>query len=85
MPLRNPLVSDDAPATKARAVTPHDDNDLDAGCRALYIGTAGDIVLIPSEDTAAVTFPDCPAGILPVATKRVLATGTEADGIVALY
>lgn len=85
-PIRNPLVGADWPATKLRAVTPDDDNDLAGGaCRALYIGTAGDITLIASEDEDEVTLPDCPAGILPVATLRVLATGTDADGIVALY
>ena len=86
MEIRNPLVGPDWPATKLRAVTPADGTDLPGGiCRALFVGTAGDLVLIASEDEDAVLVPSVPAGILPVSTKRVLATGTTASGIVALY
>ncbi len=86
MGIRNPLVGPDWPATKLRAVTPHDENPLpDGACRALYVGTAGDVVLIAAEDENAVTLPSVPVGILPVSTKSVLATGTTASDIVALY
>lgn len=86
MGIRNPLVGPDWPATKLRAVTPADGTDLPDGiCRALFIGTAGDLVLLAAEDETAVLMPSVQAGILPVSTKRVLATGTTATGIVALY
>lgn len=86
MGIRNPLVGPDWPATKARAVTPNNSTDLPDGiCRALFIGTAGDLVLIAAEDDDAVLLPGVGAGVLPVSTKRVLASGTTASGIVALY
>ena len=86
MGIRNPLVGPDWPATKLRAVTPNDEDPLPDGvCRALYVGTTGDVVLIAEEDDAAVTLPNVPVGILPVSTKSVLATGTTASDIVALY
>lgn len=86
MGIRNPLVGPDWPATKLRAVTPADDTDLPGGtCRALFVGTSGDIVLTAAEDEDPVTVPSVPAGILPVSVKRVLATGTTASDIVALY
>ncbi len=88
MNLRNPLVGPDWPATRLRAVTPADGTDLPDGiCRALFVGTSGDIVMIAGEDEVGdtVTLPGVAAGILPVSTKRVLATGTTASGIIALY
>lgn len=71
------------PAEGAVAVGKSDTATI-GGCRALYIGTAGDVVV----DTAMqsnVTFKAVPAGtILPVAALRVKAATVAAD-IVALY
>lgn len=73
-------------ARKAVAVTPHDDNDLADVAKALYVGGAGDVSLIAADDSVAVVFAAVPAGtILPVQTKRVLDTNTDATSIVALY
>lgn len=73
-------------ARRAVAVTPHDDNDLASNAKALYVGGAGAVAVIAAGDTEAVTFAGVPAGtILPVQVKRVLDTGTDATGIVALY
>ena len=67
-------------------VTPDDGDDLDDGpCRALYVGSAGNLVI---HDFAGnqVTFAAVPAGtLLPVRARRVMATGTTADDIVAVY
>lgn len=75
------------PANEARAVTPHNTNDLPDGCRALYVGGAGDISLITAfGDGTAVVFVGVPAGtILPVRCRRVRATGTTATNLVALF
>jgi hypothetical protein len=82
----NPLNGPDWPAVQLRAVTPSDTVDLPAGpCRALYVGTTGDIAVIAKGDTAAVTLFSVPVGILPVSVTRVLVTGTTASAIVALY
>ena len=76
-----------SPAVKAHAVTPTDNTDLTWGpCRALYIGTAGNVAVVLDNDTAAVTFVGCYAGqILPVMAKYVQATNTTASNIIALY
>lgn len=75
-----------AQARGAVAVTPHDTNDLATYPKALWIGADGNIVVIPVEnaDNAPVTFA-VSQGVLPVQVRRVLATGTTATGIVALY
>jgi hypothetical protein len=74
-----------APATKAVAVTAAD-SDLAIPARALYVGGAGNISLILSEDSSAVTFSNVPAGtILPFQVKQVRSTNTTATLIVALY
>jgi hypothetical protein len=76
----------DSPAFDAAAVTPHDTNDLAFTARALYVGTGGDVVAILKGDAASVTFRNVPAGtVLPVAAKRVLATGTTAANMLALW
>jgi hypothetical protein len=76
----------ESPAFDAAAVTPHDTNDLAFTARGLYVGTGGDVVAILKADTASVTFKNVATGtILPVAAKRVLAAGTTAANIVALW
>lgn len=84
--ITDPNTGRDWPATQLRAVTPSNTVNLPSGaCRALHIGTAGDLTVIAKDDTAAVLIPDVPVGILPVSVLRVLDTGTTAEGIVALY
>lgn len=74
-----------APARRWLAVTPHDSNNLPAGCRGLVVGTAGDLSLVGSDGTA-ITFTTTDANtILPLGPIRVNSTGTTATGIVALY
>ena len=76
----------DAPAVETATVTPHNTNDLAVTCRALWIGTGGDVALMAAGDTIAVTLKNVANGtLLPVKTKRVLVTGTTAGDIVALY
>lgn len=56
-----------------------------ANCRAIYVGGAGDIVLVGSDDATA-TFTAVPAGvILPCGAKRVNLTGTTATLLLALF
>jgi hypothetical protein len=76
-----------SPARGAAAVTPHDTNDLTTYAKALYVGGAGDVKVIPVEnaDASPITFVDVPAGtILPVSVRRVYSTGTVATDIIAL-
>jgi hypothetical protein len=82
-----PVLSADqgAPARVWKAITPHDTTNLPGGCRAVYVGGAGNIAMVDCEDTA-VTFTGVLAGqILPCSPKRVNATLTTATLLVGLY
>ncbi len=73
---------------RAIAVTPSDANNLVNSVRGLYLGVAGNVVAIMSDDAAntSVTFTGLAAGVFhPLKVKRVLATGTTATGIVAVW
>lgn len=79
-------MSSNSPATAAFAVTPSDTDNIPQGpARALYVGVAGNITLRATRNGVAVLFPNVPVGIFPVNAVQVLATGTAATGIVALY
>jgi len=52
--------------------------------RAIYVGTPGNITLQHIDGTS-VLFTAVVAGILPVAVVRVMATGTTAANLIALY
>lgn len=77
------MAIDGGPATRAKPVTKSDTTTI-GGCRALYVGTTGDLVIDTAGDTN-VMFKAWPAGaILPLTVLRVKAATTAAD-IVALY
>lgn len=77
-----------SPARGFIAVTPavDDATDFTDGiCRALYVGTAGNVAAV-SADSDTVVFVAVNAGsVLPIQCRRVNATSTTADDIVALY
>jgi hypothetical protein len=74
-----------SPAEHARALTPNDAIDLEAAPRALYVGEAGDLAA-RMLGGGTVTLGNVPAGaLLPIRVTRVLATGTTAGRIVALW
>lgn len=75
----------DSPATNASTVTPHDSNELGNVTRALWVGGAGDVVVVTvGGDT--VTLVGVQAGtLLPIRVKIVKSTGTTATSMVALY
>ncbi len=70
----------------AAAVVKHDTNDFPNGpCQALYVGGAGDIVVV-FPDGRTCTFTAVAAGtLIPLTAKRVNSTGTTATNMVALY
>lgn len=77
------LMSD--PARRCAAVTPSDSTDL-GPVRGLYVGVTGNVAIMAKGNDAAVTWVGVPAGsVLPVRAQRVMATGTTATDIVALY
>lgn len=76
-----------SPASLAIAVTPNDSADLpNSICRSLWVGGAGNVALVSGRNHTSVTFTNVPAGsVLPCNALRVLATGTTATAIIALY
>ncbi|MFC5342726.1 hypothetical protein ACETK8_06215 [Brevundimonas staleyi] len=76
-----------APARRAEAVTPNDTTDLPNLAKALYVGVTGDVRVVPvaSPGGAAVTFVGHPVGYMPIQCARVMATGTTAGSLVALF
>jgi hypothetical protein len=76
------------PARRAAAVTPSDSADLAIYAKALWIGGAGSVAIIPvgNADGDSVVIAGCPAGaLLPIQVRRVLTTGTTATAISALF
>jgi hypothetical protein len=53
---------------------------------AVYVGSTGDVAVLPASGAAAVTFAAMPPGaMVPVMCRGVLATGTTAAQLVAVY
>lgn len=74
-------------AKNAYAVTPHDTNEIGTyEPKAIYVGTGGTIVMKLVGDTASTTWTNVPDGaLLPVRPSVILATGTTASDIIAIY
>jgi hypothetical protein len=75
-------------ARHAEAVSPSDTADLTKVTSALYVGVSGDLALILANDpdTAPVIFKGVAAGtLLQLQCRRVMATGTTATNILALW
>lgn len=68
----------------AVAITPSDD-DTFLKPVAVYVGTTGDVRIVPASGGAAVTFVGVPAGsMVPCLARAVYATGTDADDLVGV-
>lgn len=73
-----------SPSPSAAVVVPSDTADLPNLAR-IYVGGAGDLTVLLANDATAVTFTAADIGYHPLIVKRVLATGTTATSMVALY
>lgn len=82
-PFENRAVALSGPATDIVPVTPNDSLDLTETAVALYVETGGNlnIVTVKGQSRAVMVSGN---SILPVGTRRVLATGTTATGIHAM-
>jgi len=67
----------------AEAITPSDTVNLRRPSDAVYVGGAGNLVVI-LQDGTAITFAVVAGEILPVRAYRINATNTTATGLVAL-
>jgi hypothetical protein len=73
------------PANDAKAVTPSATAILDQTTRYVYVGASGSLNVVTAAGTT-VSFSAVPAGTtIPIRVNRVLATGTSATAIVALW
>lgn len=77
---------DTVPATGVAAVTPSDVALLPGGtCRSLYVGSGGDVAIVAADGSTA-TFTNILGGTyIVVMVQQVMATGTTASSIVAMY
>jgi hypothetical protein len=74
----------ESPYDNAAAITPNDSTDLSYATRAIYVGQQGTLT-VTMLGGGDVTF-NCGAHmLLPIRVTRVLATGTSADDLVALW
>jgi len=73
------------PWRKGVAVTPNDSNTLTPPSDAIYVGTAGNVV-VTGINGADYTLTGALAGaVYNISVTKVKATGTTASNIVALY
>ncbi len=76
----------ESPGRNFFVVTPHDSTDFTVSCRAVWVGTGGDVAVVGIGQTAAVTIKNVPAGtLLPFRLDRVNSTNTTASDIVGIY
>lgn len=81
---RSNVFASTAPADRAFAITPDDNNNFEVLPRAIYVGGSGDIrVTTYGGDT--ITFVGHPIGYFLVRCRRVHATGTTATNLVGIY
>ena len=72
------------PASSGFTITPSDVTNFTRTTRGIYVGGAGNVVVVWPDSTTT-TFPSVPAGvILPVRAIRVNSTSTTATNLVGL-
>lgn len=69
----------------AATVTPSDTTNMSRPANAIMVTAAGNVAM-NLQDGTSVTLPNLqPGTIYPFAANRILATGTTATGIIAVY
>lgn len=69
----------------AVAVTPSDSVNLTVDM-TIYVGTGGNVTVIPAGTATAVLYKNVPAGgVIPCKVRRINATGTDATDFVGHY
>jgi hypothetical protein len=80
----NPMPTTNGTALSAIDVVPHDVNEIPRTKR-IYVGVAGDVKALLSENTIPVVFKALPVGFHDISAKVIWATGTTATDILAIY
>ena len=81
----NGMTSITAPAQHATAITASDTGHFATTCRGIYVGGAGDVVVV-MKGGEVVTFAGVPAGTtLPLRATRVNSTSTTATSMVCVW
>jgi hypothetical protein len=82
-----PGSSDPSSARRAQVINLATDTVLTESCRALYLGTAGDVKVDLVDGGTAIPFPAHAAGYMMAQVKKIYSTanGTTATGVVALW
>ena len=84
-PFRQSTDSPISPSEDCFAILPSDSADLPRATKAIFIGQAGDVTLLPVRGTSEVTFRNLAAGsILDVRVRAVRVTGTTAADLIGL-
>lgn len=78
------------PGTRSAAIVPSDTADLpDVGPKGIYVGARGDVTMVgvgAPIGAAPDTWKDVAAGsLIPFRARRVMATGTTAANLLAIY
>lgn len=74
------------PCAQAYAVTPSDTVALPSLTRVVWVGSSGDVAFQPAGSVDPVTLRSVLAGTqLPICASLILATGTTAGDIIALW
>ena len=73
-------------ARNGEPVTPSDTVDVPTYYKAVYVGSFGDIKVLPvnNSDSVPITLANF-TGFLPCQVRRIYATGTTAAGIVGFW
>lgn len=72
-----------APARDAASVTPSDATVYNPTINSVWVGGKGDLA-VEMVGGGVVTYSNA-EGVLPIQVRRILATGTTASAIVAMY
>ncbi len=68
-----------------QAVAPSDSTDLAGGPAVIYVWVTGNVAIVDTEGVALI-YQNAQAGTtLPTLAVRVKDTGTDADGLIAIY
>lgn len=70
---------------RAFDLTPSDADEFIDAAVCVYVGASGDVAVEPWRGGNTVTFSLSAGDFVPVAVRRVLATGTTATGLIGVY